>query len=328
MVQLSPLVHMEMAVRDAEAAFHFLKDTLGAQKVQEEFAGFLEANGQARVIHVGLGDVVLQFVQPLEEMGSWSEMLKKGPGVHNLTFVVDNIKEMISAMEKEGVGPLFSFPLDWGKLIGPENVNPDVQPVYMMDTMSKIGFHLELSELPWKETPSAPPQLDQGAQSVLIGKVSPLLHIELVTPDVEETFRFLNNVFGAELVEKEIVDFLDSPFMKVRHMNLSNVVLQYCQPLMPQLSWHELLQEKGASVHNITFIVPNMDKTMGDIEKAGAKDLQTFSLDWGKLIGAENVKKNLPPVHMVNTMNTLGFHLELFERPTDGDLKIYYTDYK
>lgn len=55
MVQLSPLVHMEMAVRDADAAFRFLKDTLGAQKVQEEFAGFLEANGRARVIHVGSG---------------------------------------------------------------------------------------------------------------------------------------------------------------------------------------------------------------------------------------------------------------------------------
>ena len=75
-------------------------------------------------------------------------MLKKSPGVHNLTFVVDNIKEVISAMEKEGVGPLVSFPLDWGKLLGPENVKENVPPVHMVNTMDILGFHIELSERP------------------------------------------------------------------------------------------------------------------------------------------------------------------------------------
>jgi catechol 2,3-dioxygenase-like lactoylglutathione lyase family enzyme len=325
MVKLSNLVHMEMAVRDAEAAFGFLRESLGAQRVQEDFSGFLEANGRARVIHVGLGDIVLQFIQPLNEMGTWSELLKKGAGVHNLTFIVDDMEEVLRAMEKEGVNPLFSFPLDWAKLAGPENVRPDVPPVYMMDTMSRIGFHLELSESPFKESLSMT-QLATHAPEGPIGQVSPLLHIELVTPDVEETFRFLHNVFGSEPVEEEFADFLDSPFMKIRHMNLSNVVLQYCQPLMPQLSWYELLQERGASVHNITFIVENMEKTMTAIEKAGAADLLTFPLDWGKLIGPENVKENVPPVHMVNTMDILGFHLELSERPTDKKVHFLYTD--
>jgi len=328
MVQLSPLVHMEMAVKDAEAAFRFLQESLGARKVEEEFAGFLEADGRSRVIHVGLGDVVLQFIQPLGEMGSWSEILKKGPGVHNLTFIVDNMEEVLGAMEKHGVKPLFSFPLDWGKLIGPENVKPNVPPVYMMDTMARIGFNLELSEFPFKEPFPTPPQSDSGEQKELIGNVSPMLHIELVTPNVDETFEFLHNVFGSELVEQEFADFLDSPFMKIRHMNLGNIVLQYCQPLEPQLSWHELLQSRGASVHNITFIVENMDKTMKAIEKAGAKDLLTFPLDWGKLIGPEKVRENVPPVHMVNTMDILGFHLELSERPSDSEISILYTDYK
>lgn len=327
MIQLSPLVHMEMSVRDAEAAFRFLSASFGAQKVEEEFARFLEGDGLARVIHVGLGDVVLQFIQPLREMGSWSDMLKKGPGVHNLTFTVNNMEEALSAMEKEGVKPLFSFPLDWAKLLGPENVRPNVPPVYMMDTMSRIGFHLELSESPFKESVSVPAP-EPVRPGDLIGKVSPLLHIELVTPDVDETFRFLHNVFGSELVEKEFAGFLDSPFMKVRHMNLGRVVLQYCQPLMPQLSWHELLQERGAAVHNITFLIEKMDETMEAIEKAGAKDLLTFPLDWSKLIGPEKVRENVPPVHMVDTMDILGFHLELSERPTDAEVNFLYTDIK
>ena len=100
------------------------------------------------MIHVGLGDVVLQFIQPLGEMASWSEMLKKSPGAHKLTFVVDNIKEVLRALEKEGVGPLFSFPLDWGNLIGPEYVKENLPPVHMVNTMDTLGFHIELYERP------------------------------------------------------------------------------------------------------------------------------------------------------------------------------------
>ena len=72
----------------------------------------------------------------------------------------------------------------------------------------------------------------------------------------------------------------------------------------------------------------HMDETMKAIEKAGAKDLLTFPLDWGKLIGPGNVRENVPPVHMVNTMDILGFHLELSERPTNGEIKFLYTDYE
>jgi catechol 2,3-dioxygenase-like lactoylglutathione lyase family enzyme len=326
--QISPLVHIEIVVRDAEAAYQFLHDALGAEKVQEEFAGFLDSEF-ARVIHVGLGDVVLQFIQPLAETGSWYEQLRDhGPGVHNLTFVVDDMRATVKALEKEGVEPKFSFPLDWGAIIGPENVKPDVQPVYMMDTMDKIGFHLELSETPWKEPPDMPETKYVTGMDELIGRVSPMLHIELVVPDAEETYRFLSTVFGTEKVEKEFAGFLDSEFMHIVHVNLSNVVLQYCQPRMEAGSWYEQLQAKGPGVHNITFVVDNMDETMKTINAAGAEDLFEFALDWGELIGRENVKPEVAPVHMVNTMDKLGFHLELGERPSDKELDFLYIDHE
>jgi catechol 2,3-dioxygenase-like lactoylglutathione lyase family enzyme len=310
-VELSPLVHIEIVVPDAEAAYQFLHDALGAEKVQEEFAAFLDGD-LARVIHVGLGDVVLQFIQPIAEGGSWYEQLRdKGPGVHNLTYVVDDMRATVKALADEGVEPKFFFPLDWGAIIGPDNVKPDVQPVYMMDTMDKIGFHLELSETPWKEPPDLPETKYVTGMDELIGGVSPMLHIELVVPDAEETYRFLNAVFGSEKVEKEFAGFLDSDFMHIVHVNLGNVVLQYCQPLVDQMSWHEQLKSTGSGVHNITFVVENMDETMKAVEAAGAQDLFAFPLDWGELIGRENVKPDVPPVHMVNTMDKLGFHLEL-----------------
>ncbi|MBW2087247.1 MAG: VOC family protein, partial [Deltaproteobacteria bacterium] len=285
-------------------------------------ASFLDGPN-ARVIHVGLGDVVLQFIQPIATQGSWYEQLKtKGPGVHNLTFVVDSREETLKALEEEDASPLFSFPLDWSKLIDPANLKPNVPPVYMMNTMEKIGFHLELSESPAVQAPEAA-KYATGADE-LIGNVSPMLHIELVVHDVEETYQFLHKVFGSEMVEQDFARFLDSPFMKILHVNLGDVVLQYCQPLVEQGSWYEQLRDKGPGVHNITFIVNNMDETIKAIESQGAQDLFTFPLDWGQLVGSENVKPNVPPVHMVNTMEKLGFHLELGERPTDKEINFLY----
>jgi catechol 2,3-dioxygenase-like lactoylglutathione lyase family enzyme len=194
-----------MAVRDAEAAYEFLHDVFGAEKVEEEFARFLDGPF-ARVIHVGLGDVVLQFVEPRTEEGSWFEQLEStGPGVHNLTFVVDDIRETVAALD---------------------NVKPDPQPVYMVGSREKIGFHLELAESPLREPP------EPAGPREIVGDVSPLLHVEIVVRDVEESCRFLHEVFGAEQTERAFASFLDSPFMKIRHVLLGDVVLQLCQPLV------------------------------------------------------------------------------------------------
>ena len=314
-IQLSPLVHIGCVVPDAEKAYQFLNDAFGVEKVQEEFAGFLDGEN-ARVIHVGMGDVVLQFIQPIVQEGSWYEQLRdKGPGVHNLTFVLDDMEEAVKTMESAGIVPKFFFPLDWGSWLGAELVKPDPQPVYMMDTMGSLGFHLELAESPMRDTP--PISESALALPEKVGRVSPMLHIELTTDDADATYELLKKVFGSEKVELEFAGFLDSEFMKIVHVNLSDVVLQYCQPLMQEGSWYEQLRDKGPGVHNITFVVEDMNQTMNAIQKAGAEDLFTFPLDWGLVLGPENVKENVPPVHMVNTMDLLGFHLELGERPVD-----------
>jgi len=328
-VEISPLVHIEVVVSDAEKAYQFLHDAMGAVKVQEEFAAFLDGEA-SRVIHVGLGDVVLQFIQPLNRQGSWYEQLRdKGPGVHNLTYTAEDMDQVLDALGKEGVKPRFAFPLDWASLLGPENVKPDPHPVYMIDTMGKIGFHLEMTESPLRAPlPATPASRYPTGKDTLIGRVSPMIHIELVVPDVEETCRFLNAVFGSERVEERFAQFLDGEFMRVVHVSLSNIVLQYCQPLVDRGSWYRQLSNRGPGVHNITFIVDDMAETMSAIEKAGAGDLFTFPLNWGELIGEDNVKPDVPPVHMVNTMDLLGFHLELGERPTDKELDILHIDYR
>ena len=334
-INLSPLVHIEITVPNAEDAYQLLHKVFGAKKVQEPFAKFLDGE-IVKVIHVGLGDVVLQFIEPVQEGTSWYDQLKtKGPGVHNLTFTVDNITEAVKELEEEGgIVMLFSFDLEWEKFIPSKFLNPNAKTIYMMDSMEKFGFHLELTEIPYTEDLKVPETRYVTGSNKLIGNVSPMLHIELVTNDAEKTYELLHKVFGSEKVEIEFADFLDTTFMHIIHVNLSNVVLQYCQPLVKKAvpSWSELLEKNGSYVHNITFVVDNIPEMAEKFKKEGISPVFTFPLPWDKVI--ENVKSDQQPIHMMNTLEKIGFHLEFGEMPTeDLDsvkelLFVDLTDYK
>jgi len=149
-VKISPLVHIEIVVRDAEEAYRFLKRVFGAEKTQLKFAGMLDGPG-AHVVHVELGRTILQFIEPRQEGTLWWDFLKeKGPGVHNLTFTVENMEETVKALEKEGAEVLLKFPLDWSymaEILPPGiNIEENPQPVHMIEAMEKVGFRIELGE--------------------------------------------------------------------------------------------------------------------------------------------------------------------------------------
>ena len=114
-VNLSPLTHIEISINDAESAFQLLNKTLGALKVQEELAKLLGGEG-ALDIHVGLGDAVFQFVQPKIYVGSWSDQLKNfGPGVHNITFGVEDMQKTREIFKEEGISELIVMEFEWDK---------------------------------------------------------------------------------------------------------------------------------------------------------------------------------------------------------------------
>jgi len=154
-VKVSPLVHIEIVVPDADEAYRFLNRVFGAQKTQLEFANFLDGPAN-HVVHVELGGVVLQFIEPREEGTLWSDFLKeKGAGVHNLTFIVDDINEAVKALESEGAPVLLKFPLDWAQMAEffPPGITirTDVPPLHMIGGEEKVGFRFELSESPTGE---------------------------------------------------------------------------------------------------------------------------------------------------------------------------------
>jgi len=327
-VNFLDLIHIEISVPNAEEAYQILHNVFGAEKVQEEFAGFL--NGEYnKVIHVGLGDVVLQFIEPVAEGSSWDAQLKtKGSGVHNLTFGVESAEDAANEMERlGGIKPLFTFDLEWENMVPPEILNASSGKVFMMDGMKHLGFHLEFGNNPFKEEARAmmPQTRYVTGKDELIGSVSPMMHIELVTPDIEKTYALLHKVFGSEKVEIEFADLLDTPFMRIIHVNLANVVLQYCQPMMkvdgPMGSWYNLLEKNGTYVHNITFVVDDLDDVVEKFKKEGIEPLFTFNVQWDKL--DENMSSDIKPVYMMNSMEKLGFHMEFGEIPSEDERKAF-----
>jgi hypothetical protein len=122
-------------------------------------------------------------------------------------------------------------------------------------------------------------------------------------------------------VEIEFADLLDTPFMHIIHVNLSNVVLQYCQPMMkvdgPMGSWYNLLQKNGTYVHNITFVVNDIDDVVNKFKKEGIEPLFDFQVAWEKL--DEKMKAKRKPVYMMNSLDVLGFHMEFGEVVSEED---------
>ncbi|MFX1456784.1 MAG: VOC family protein [Promethearchaeota archaeon] len=325
-VNLSPLTHIEIVVNDAEAAYQLLNKTLRAIKVQEELAALLGGEG-AIDIHVGLGDVVFQFVQPKVKVGSWSNQLwNSGPGVHNITFGVDDMEKTREIFRKKGISELIVMNFEWDKVFPAEVMKPNPQPIIIMNTMDILGFHLELYEPFLKEEFEPLQQKYVTGHDNLIGDVSPMLHIELVVPDIEKTYQFLHDVFGSEKVETEFAEFLDSDFSKVIHVNLSNVVLQYIQPLAKVASWYDQLQKSGPGVHNITFLVNDVHKIVETFKNNGISHQISFPLEWENLVGKDDFNPKSRTVHIFNTMEKLGFHLELFEKPSLINFDYLFTE--
>ena len=151
-IEISPLVHIEIVVSDAEKAYKFLHRVFGAKRVEEDLANYLSRSPAVKIVHVQLGNVILQFVEPLTEGNLWADHLKKkGPGVHNLNFHVKNVKEAAKTFKQEGLKTLFKLRVDRTQFLDPEDLRPNIPPVYMLEGEDIVGFRFELQEIPYKE---------------------------------------------------------------------------------------------------------------------------------------------------------------------------------
>jgi catechol 2,3-dioxygenase-like lactoylglutathione lyase family enzyme len=316
-INLSKLAHIKTVVADAEKAYQILSNIFGAKKLKDDFESSF-----AKVIYVGLGDFVLQYIEPKTQTGPWSDQLKtKGPGIFSLAFAVENVKNAVKILqEEERISPIISVddPNGFYKEIPPEFLNQQIQTQYIFDTMGITGFHIELGEKP-SDMELAPSKARYVTGSdTLIGDASTMLHFELVTPDAGKSFEFLNRIFGSEKVETDFSGMLDSDFMHIIHVNLSNVVLQYCQPIAKEGSWHELLEKSGAYVHNLNFCVDDIEET---IKKYEAENIPY-------LFKAKLTPESETHFYMLNCIEKLGFHMEHGQMPDEVPEGFLFIDLK
>lgn len=307
-IKLSKMAHIKAIVPNAEEAYQILNEINGAVKLKEDFE-----NTFVKVLFIGLGDFVLQYIEPIAREGPFYEQLKsKGPGIFSLAYVVDNVEDVRLQLEKkENILPILSKNgpgKEFIEKIPLEFLNPSVKTEIIMDTIEKIGFHIELGEKPKGTDPIFSNHQYVNGSDKTLGDASTMLHFELVTPNAENAYEFLHRNFGSELVEIMFANMLDSEFMHIIHLNLSNQVLQYCQPIGKSASWYELLMKSGSYVHNLNYAVNDIEATVEKFKKKEFKILFQQKL----------TPEDETFFYMIDSIDVLGFHLEPWQWRKEG----------
>lgn len=281
-----------VVVHDASAACSYLGSVLGAQPVVEPDRA-LAANGAARQQSVGLGDMVLEFIEPTRDSGYWRDRLDGvGPSVVSLALEVEDVAAARTVLNGEGI---VSHLTADGRVVG--------------ESMARLGFDVELLER--KRGGST------AGERAGWGRVSPMLHVEITHDDIAAAALLLERLFGSKRIETAFSDFLVSASggrMDIRHVNLGDAtVLQYIEPRPEAGPWWIQLQQRGPSVHNITWLIDDMPAVAAASAAAGTSDLRYFEFNYDRLFGAENRIGDKTIGRIIDAAAIVGFHIELSE---------------
>jgi hypothetical protein len=278
---------------DARIAADYLVTVFGAERLSA-------ADGEATTVIIGMGDVVLELMAPGQDDDYWGRRLVAfGPGVVSLAYAVADVDGALEELRGAGLATV-------GGTGGR----------HVVDATALVGFDLELVEGDPASGPSAPR---------LWGTVSPLMQIEVTHHDIDAARTVLASLFGSGDVETVFSEHLMSVTggrMVIRHVDLGDGMLQYIQPRDDAGPWWDQLQERGPSIHNLTWFVDDMATVERLAREQGTSDLRYFEFDYSGLFGRENDTKPVVIGRILNTRALLGFHIELSE-PMSTDLNSY-----
>lgn len=146
--------------------------------------------------------------------------------------------------------------------------------------------------------------------------LSPLHQVEYAVPDLEESHRFFIEVFEEKEVEAAFSAVLANPALAIRHAGFGGTVQQLCEPLMEGLPHYDALQAQGPCVHNLCYLVDDIDAIVANCDDAGFEVLIDFPLTdiWRSVLEESNITGN-PQSCIMATSDLFGFQLELAETP-------------
>lgn len=146
--------------------------------------------------------------------------------------------------------------------------------------------------------------------------LSPLHQVEYAIPDLKKSQRFFTEVFGECEVEAVFSAVLTNPALAIRHAGFGGTVQQFCEPLMEGLPHYDAVQAYGPCVHNLCYLVDDIDAIVANCRDAGFDQLIDFPLTdiWRSVIDEGNLTGNHHS-YIMATRDLFGFQLELAETP-------------
>ena len=91
--------HIGIVVKDADEAQKVYSEMFGFEVV-EEMGG---PGGEFKAVLVRVGNITLEFLQPLTDEGSFAKFLKeRGGGLHHVSFATNNIEHDLKTLKAQG----------------------------------------------------------------------------------------------------------------------------------------------------------------------------------------------------------------------------------
>ena len=105
----SRIDHLGIAVRSIEGSSRFYRDALGLESSPPEEV----PEQKVRVVFFQVGQVRIELLEPTADDSPIARFLeKKGPGLHHIAYLVDDLATTLAALESAGVQLIDQAPRD------------------------------------------------------------------------------------------------------------------------------------------------------------------------------------------------------------------------
>jgi methylmalonyl-CoA epimerase len=95
---LKKIDHIAIIVKDADEALKTYSEMFGFE-VEEELEG---PGGEFKAMMVKVGDIRVEFLQPMTDEGSFARFLKeRGGGLHHVSFATNNINQDLKTLKEQ-----------------------------------------------------------------------------------------------------------------------------------------------------------------------------------------------------------------------------------
>ncbi|MGO8861427.1 MAG: hypothetical protein ACLQRH_11775 [Acidimicrobiales bacterium] len=270
--------HIELSVRDLDAARSLMEGVLGAGKIEQRLAreiGDLFPDGGYRVDHLSCGQATFQLNEPSASLAyrgrksvHQAYLDRIGPCVSNLNYYVDDIVHARELLSELGAPTLIEGPSSAAKSLadyGPSNTRPGsaTRPFLFMGSRQLIGLDLEIME------PNFLHFADQVVQSPCFVRPRPgtndqdlrLRRLRVAVDDLAGTHRNLVRLFTPGS-RSEPYGARRGTLARAFRISIGGIELEYCEPVVTRGPLAGYLEQYGPGVVTVEFGTRDVDTVL------------------------------------------------------------------